>query len=288
MIAVPRKTLAAFVCLALGTPLDQGFGARAADALPDCTAGDALCEQRLHGRVVNDASVFRADASPSSEAERATLAASGLAPSELRRMREQAVVQPAPAVPSQVSAQLGDDARANFVSGRAELTPAAEAALDMLVASMDGLAVSRVVVVGHTDSQRISARLRPVYPDNQALSEARAATVAGYIKRQLGLDAGLFSIAGKGPTEPVDSNDNPAGMAKNRRVSIEIWGTRAAAAVAAPAAPAADLACGPAGDSIVAPTLAQPFQLSIDGAPQDGQLASEADRQRCVDVALAS
>ncbi|MGP1664389.1 MAG: OmpA family protein, partial [Rhodanobacter sp.] len=287
MIAFPRKTLAALVCLALGTPVDQGFAVQAAQVTPDCSAGDALCEQHLHGRVVNDASVFHANTPPSSEAERATLAASGLAPSELRRMREQAATQPAPLTPSQVSAQLGDDARANFVSGRAELTPAANAALDTLVASMEGLEVSRVVVVGHTDSQRISARLRPVYPDNQALSEARAATVAGYIKQQLGLDAGLFSIAGRGPSEPLDSNDTLAGMAKNRRVSIEIWGNRKALVPAAPIVSALT-PCGPTADNIVMPTLAQPFQLSIDGAPQDGQDPAEADRQRCVDVALAS
>jgi hypothetical protein len=35
MIAVPRKTLAALVCLALGTPLDHGFAVRAQDTMPD-------------------------------------------------------------------------------------------------------------------------------------------------------------------------------------------------------------------------------------------------------------
>jgi outer membrane protein OmpA-like peptidoglycan-associated protein len=285
MIAVPRKTLAALVCMALGTPLDHGFAVHAQSAMSACAEGDALCRDRLHGRVVEDAGVFRADAPPSSEAERATLAASGLAPSELRRMREDAA-QPAPATPSQVSAQLGDDAQANFVSGRAELTGAATTSLDALAAKLAGYDVERVIVTGHTDDQRISARLRPVYPDNQALSEARAAAVAGYLKQRLGLAADSFAIAGKGPDEPIASNATPEGMARNRRVTIEVWGTRQAAAAATPAPAAQDL-CGTAAGTI-ATTLKQPFQISLDGAPLDGQAPAEADRQRCVDVALAS
>ncbi|TPG11080.1 OmpA family protein [Rhodanobacter glycinis] len=285
MIAVPRKTLAALVCLALGTPLDHGFAAHAQDAMPACADGDALCHDRLNGRVVNDAAVFRADAPPSSEAERATLAASGLAPSELRRMRADAA-QPAPATPSQVSAQLGDDTQANFVSGRAELTDAAKASLAALAAQLDGYDIQHAIVVGHTDSQRISARLKPVYPDNQALSEARAAAVAGYLKQRLGLSADTFAIAGKGPSEPVASNATTEGMARNRRVTIEVWGTRKTIAATVPA-PSAQSLCGPA-DGNITTTLAQPFQLSLDGAPLDGQTPAEADRQRCVDVALAS
>jgi hypothetical protein len=36
------------------------------------------------------------------------------------------------------------------------------------------------------------------------------------------------------------------------------------------------------------PTDARPFVVSVDGAPADGQPANDADRQRCVDVALAN
>ncbi len=284
MITLPRKTLAALVCMALGT-LGQGFAVHAQTGLPQCAVGDALCHDRLHGRVVENAGVFGADMPSSSEAESATLAASGLAPSELRRMRADAA-RPAPAGPSQVSARLGDDAQANFVSGRAELTAAATAALDTLAARMAGFEISRVMVIGHTDNQRISARLKPVYPDNQALSDARAAAVAGYLKQKLQLAASRFSIAGKGEAEPVASNQTPAGMARNRRVSIQVWGTQKA--VAAAPADGAQVLCGASGDSQgLQPTPANPFQVSVDGVPQDGQAPAEADRQRCVDVALA-
>lgn len=285
MITVPRKTLAALVCVALGT-LDHGFAVNAQTSMPACAAADALCQDRLHGRVVENADAFGAATPSSSEAENATLKASGLAPSELRRMRADAAT-PAPVAPSQVSAELDDKARANFVSGRADLTAAATASLDLLAAKLSGYDISRAIVVGHTDSERISARLKPVYADNQALSEARAAAVAGYLKQKLQLDASAFSIIGKGLTEPLVSNDSPAGMAKNRRVLIQIWATRKLAVGVAE--PVAQPLCGAAdGTTVAQPTAAQPFQTSIDGTPQDGQAPAEADRQRCVDVALAS
>lgn len=285
MIMLPRKTLAALVCVALGM-LDHGVVLHAQTPMPTCAAGDALCHDRLHGRVVDDASVFHASMPPSSEAESATLAASGLAPSELSRMRADAAA-PVPRAPSQIAVELNDDTHANFVSGRAELTDAAKAALDALAGKMAGVEVERVRVVGHTDSQRISARLKPVYPDNQALSEARAATVAGYLMRKLQLNASHFAIAGKGKTEPVASNDTPAGMARNRRVSIQVWGKKKA--IAAVPVPKPQFLCG-AGDAgaVALPTMEQPFQISLDGKPQDGQAPAEVDRQRCVDVALAS
>ena len=286
MMPVRRKTLAALVCVALGAPTGYALAAQDASPAPGCAADDAACLQHVRGRVVNDASVFTALAPPSSEAERATLAASGLAPSELQRMRAQAQV-PTPAAASEATAQLDDDAKANFVSGSAELTPAARSALDTVAARFTGVDVSRVAVVGHTDSQRISARLRSVYADNQALSEARAAAVAGYLKKSLGLDAGTFSIVGKGATQPVAENSTEAGMARNRRVTIEMWGTQHVVAKA-PAAVDAAAPCGSSDQSrVIVPTLQQPFQVSVDGAPQDGQAPAEADRQRCVDVALA-
>ncbi|SEN16730.1 hypothetical protein SAMN02800694_2975 [Luteibacter sp. UNCMF331Sha3.1] len=48
------------------------------------------------------------------------------------------------------------------------------------------------------------------------------------------------------------------------------------------------VACGgdPAGQPV--PTTSLPFVVSVDGAPANGQIANDADRQRCVDVALAN
>lgn len=284
MIAVRRNTLAALLCLVLGTAQDQSFAAQAADAPVSCSS--AFCHDRIRGRMVDNASVINTATPPSSEAESATLIASGLAPSELQRMRARAA-DAEPTAPAVVSVQLDDDSHANFVSGSAELTPSAQRALDAIAANMSTVDVSRVSVVGHTDSQRISARLRPTYANNQVLSEARAASVAGYLMRKLAIKADAFSIAGRGQTEPVDSNKTAAGMAKNRRVMIKVWGSRKQVAVAS--APAAQVLCSAGQASMAASTMDKPFMVSVDGAPQDAARApAEADRQRCVDVALAS
>jgi type VI secretion system protein ImpK len=81
-----------------------------------------------------------------------------------------------------------------------------------------------VVVVGHTDNQRIlSAR----FPSNVTLSQARADTVRELIAQRLGSPERL-SAEGRGDTEPLASNDTAAGRAKNRRVAIVILAPGAA------------------------------------------------------------
>lgn len=81
-----------------------------------------------------------------------------------------------------------------------------------------------VVVIGHTDNQRIvSAR----FPSNVALSQARADTVRAMLAAKLP-DPARVSAEGRGDTEPVASNDTAAGRARNRRVSIDILSPGAA------------------------------------------------------------
>jgi type VI secretion system protein ImpK len=75
-----------------------------------------------------------------------------------------------------------------------------------------------VVVIGHTDNQRIvSAR----FPSNVALSQARADKVRSILAAKLP-DPARVSAEGRGDTEPLASNDTAAGRAQNRRVSIDI------------------------------------------------------------------
>jgi type VI secretion system protein ImpK len=81
-----------------------------------------------------------------------------------------------------------------------------------------------IVVIGHTDNQRIlSAR----FPSNVALSQARADTVRSIIATRIGTSARL-SAEGRGDTEPIAPNDTQAGRARNRRVAIDILSPGAA------------------------------------------------------------
>lgn len=118
-----------------------------------------------------------------------------------------------------------------FASGRAELSAEYRAQLDRVAESLKGLQITGMEVIGHTDSQHISARLRKVYPDNYALSRARAAVVAAYLGTALQLDPALITSAGKGPDEPVAGNDTPGGMARNRRVELKVAAIRTTSAL---------------------------------------------------------
>jgi OmpA-OmpF porin, OOP family len=71
----------------------------------------------------------------------------------------------------------------------------------------------KVQIVGHTDSDGDDAA-------NLDLSRRRAASVKTALSTQFGIDAGRMETDGKGESQPVDKNDNPAGKANNRRVEF--------------------------------------------------------------------
>jgi type VI secretion system protein ImpK len=73
-----------------------------------------------------------------------------------------------------------------------------------------------VTVEGHADSDRISSL---AFPDNMALSQARADKVADIIKAQL-KDATRVTSKGMGDAVPIASNKTPEGKAENRRVEV--------------------------------------------------------------------
>lgn len=75
-----------------------------------------------------------------------------------------------------------------------------------------------VLIEGHADNDRVST-VR--FPDNMALSEARAETVGTLIRADLS-DPARVSTKGLGETVPIASNDSAAGKSRNRRVEIVV------------------------------------------------------------------
>ena len=71
----------------------------------------------------------------------------------------------------------------------------------------------KVVIVGHTDSDGDDAA-------NMDLSKRRAAAVKSTLVSEFKIDAGRLETDGKGESQPIDKNDNPAGKANNRRVEF--------------------------------------------------------------------
>jgi OmpA-OmpF porin, OOP family len=71
----------------------------------------------------------------------------------------------------------------------------------------------RLAVVGHTDAKGGEAY-------NIDLSKRRAAAVVAHLAANGGIDAARLQSRGAGAGEPVASNDDEAGRAKNRRVEL--------------------------------------------------------------------
>jgi uncharacterized repeat protein (TIGR01451 family) len=113
--------------------------------------------------------------------------------------------------------------RAQFDSGMASFKPEGVASVNDLVTKLRGTKIKRIEVVGHTDSQLMTAARLKIFSDNIALSQARAQTVAQALAQGLGLSPEQFSTDGKGPGEPLAGNDTPAGMARNRRVEVTVF-----------------------------------------------------------------
>ena len=75
-----------------------------------------------------------------------------------------------------------------------------------------------VSIEGDADSDKVSTL---TFPDNIALSKARADTVAAIVKSQLS-NPSRVTTEGLGDSQPIASNDTPAGKAQNRRVEIVV------------------------------------------------------------------
>jgi len=71
----------------------------------------------------------------------------------------------------------------------------------------------KVQIVGHTDSDGDDAK-------NLDLSKRRAASVKSALSSDFKIDASRMETDGKGESQPVDKNDDPAGKANNRRVEF--------------------------------------------------------------------
>jgi OOP family OmpA-OmpF porin len=110
-------------------------------------------------------------------------------------------------------------ADAFFDFDKAELKPEGRARLDDLVDKIKGINLEVIIAVGHTDSVGSAAY-------NQRLSVRRAEAVKQYLVSK-GVEQNRVYTEGKGQTQPVADNSTREGRAKNRRVEIEVVGTRA-------------------------------------------------------------
>ena len=98
------------------------------------------------------------------------------------------------------------------------IKPEAKAKLDDLVSKLAGVNLEVIVAVGHTDWIGTEAY-------NLALSKRRSDAIKQYLVSK-GIEANRIYTEGKGESQPVADNRTAEGRAKNRRVEIEVIGTR--------------------------------------------------------------
>ena len=111
-----------------------------------------------------------------------------------------------------------------FPEGGWQLNPQAKSTLNKIVPSLNNLQQTRIVVDGYTDNVPIGPELQRMgIASNLDLSSRRADNVVMYLQSQ-GVNPNLMSAQGFGDTNPVASNDTPAGRAKNRRIELTLVG----------------------------------------------------------------
>jgi len=128
---------------------------------------------------------------------------------------------PAPAPQPVAATKVTYAADAFFDFDKAVLKPEGKAKLDDLVGKVKGINLEVIIAVGHTDSVGADTY-------NQKLSVKRSEAVKAYLVSK-GIEKNRVYTEGKGEKQPVADNKTKEGRAKNRRVEIEVVGTRAAA-----------------------------------------------------------
>jgi OmpA-OmpF porin, OOP family len=122
-----------------------------------------------------------------------------------------------PAPPAATKVTYAADAFFDF--NKSVIKPEGKAKLDDLVGKIKDINLEVIIAVGHTDSVGGDAY-------NQKLSIRRSEAVKAYLVSK-GIEKNRVYTEGKGEKQPVADNKTAEGRAKNRRVEIEVVGTRA-------------------------------------------------------------
>jgi OmpA-OmpF porin, OOP family len=126
--------------------------------------------------------------------------------------------KPEPEKPKPVAEKVTFAADVLFDFDKAVIKPEGKSKLDDISNKAKGVNLEVVIAIGHADSVGSDAY-------NQRLSVRRAESVKAYLVSK-GLEGNRVYTEGKGEKQPVADNKTADGRAKNRRVEIEVIGTR--------------------------------------------------------------
>ena len=126
--------------------------------------------------------------------------------------------KPEPEKPKPVAEKVTFAADVLFDFDKAVIKPEGKSKLDDISNKAKGINLEVVIAIGHADSTGSDAY-------NQRLSVRRAESVKAYLVSR-GIEANRVYTEGKGEKQPVADNKTRDGRAKNRRVELEVIGTR--------------------------------------------------------------
>jgi len=104
-----------------------------------------------------------------------------------------------------------------FPSGSAAVNPRGKEALSKVATVVNANPDVNIEIEGHTDSKPIHTT---IYPDNWALSTARATSIARVLIDEYAVTPVRLIAAGRSYYVPVATNETPEGRAQNRRTEI--------------------------------------------------------------------
>jgi OOP family OmpA-OmpF porin len=142
----------------------------------------------------------------------------------LIRLEQAPFVEPLRRVPPVPPAEVIEETKRTFSADvffdfdKAVIKPQGKAALDGLIANIAKVNLEVVIAVGHTDGIGSA-------PYNNKLSVRRAEAVKAYLVSK-GIEPNRVYTEGKGKSAPRADNRTAEGRAQNRRVEIEVVGTR--------------------------------------------------------------
>ena len=126
--------------------------------------------------------------------------------------------KPEPEKPKPVAEKVTFAADVLFDFDKAVIKPEGKSKLDDISNKVRGVNLEVVIAIGHADSVGTDQY-------NQRLSVRRAESVKAYLVSK-GIEGNRIYTEGKGEKQPVADNKTREGRNKNRRVEIEVIGTR--------------------------------------------------------------
>ena len=181
-------------------------------------SGDLVWKNGTNELCWRDANWTPATAAPGCDGAIAAAPAAAPAAASAAAPAAPAAAAPAAAAPAVAAQKVTYAADAFFDFDKSVLKAEGKAKLDDLVSKVKDINLEVIIAVGHTDSVGSDAY-------NQKLSVRRSEAVKAYLVSK-GIEKNRVYTEGKGEKQPVADNKTAEGRAKNRRVTIEVVGTR--------------------------------------------------------------